>query len=117
MKIEQKIKMNLNDLTILSFPNMTTWEDTQIYITPEPTGKRKGEKIGIKLANDKRKIWLIKEIRHMTLDELPKKILESSNWLDKHLLEKYSIEEILQMKSKTYEPEDKLEILLLKTIR
>ena len=113
MKIEQKIKMNLNDLTILSFPNMTTWKDTQIYITPESTG----EKIGIKLANDTRKICLIKEIRHMTLDELPKKILESSNWLDKHLLEKHSIEEILRMKSKTYEPEDKLEILLLKTIR
>lgn len=117
MKIKQKIKMNLNDLTILSFPTLNTWKDTQIYITPEPTGKRKGEKIGIKLANDKRKICLIKEIRHMTLDELPKKLLESSNWLDKHLLEKYSIEEILQMKCKTYEPEDKLEILLLKTVR
>lgn len=109
--------MNLNDLTILTFPTIHEWNDTQIYITPESTGKRKGEKIGIKLANDKRKICEIKEIRHMTLDEIPKQLFESSKWLDKHLLEKYTIEEILQSKCKTYEPEDKLEILLLKTLR
>ena len=40
-------------------------------------------------------------------------IVVSEN-LQKQMADK---EEILQMKSKTYEPEDKLEILLLKTIR
>ena len=98
------------------------WNNHQnIYISNDFIGKRKGDTILVKHAKNGKytaDTCLIKEIRHLRLDEISPDIWNSNMWVGKNNITKNTaIEELLKIRFNDYNIEDKLEIIILKPIK